>query len=373
MKKLFLLALGVMIAANLIACGGTPTPTPMPVATVSAVKVTGRVVAEGKVVPVKSAALSFQAPGTVSEIPVSIGDRVEAGKVLMRLDTHQLALQLAQAEANFAAASAKFNELKRGPTTDDLNAAQQGVKSAQAAYDDLTHPSQNDLVSLKADLDKAKAQVDRAQAAYDRVGGDSNPFASMTPERAALQSAWLDYQKATALYNNRTTPSDAQVQQALALLQSAKSNLAKLTHTADDLTAAEASANAAKAARDLAAGSLSQANLTAPFGGTVITIDPNVGEMVSTGTPVVRIADTSNFQVETTDLTEINVVNVKEGDAVTVTLDAISDLELSGKVASIQGFGENRQGDIVYMLTIKLDKQDPRLRWNMTAKVTTSK
>ena len=219
MKKLFLLAFAVITAGSLIACGGTPTPTPLPVATVSAVKASGRVVAQGTVVPVKSAAMSFQAPGTVAEIPVSAGDHVDAGKVLMRLDTHQLDLQLAQADANLAAMQAKFSELKRGPTTEDLNAAQQGVKSAQAAYDDLTHPSQNDLLSLNADVDKAKAQVDRAQAAYDRIGGDSNPYASMTPERAALQSAWLDYQKATALYNNRSTPSDAQLQQALAALQ----------------------------------------------------------------------------------------------------------------------------------------------------------
>jgi HlyD family secretion protein len=48
-------------------------------------------------------------------------------------------------------------------------------------------------------------------------------------------------------------------------------------------------------------------------------------------------------------------------------------LELTGKVASIKGFGENRQGDIVYTVVVKLDTQDPRLRWNMTAKVTFSK
>jgi HlyD family secretion protein len=335
---------------------------------VSAVKVSGRVVAEGKIVPVKGASLSFQTPGTVVEIPVVLGDRVEAGKLLMRLDTKQLDLQLAQAEANFAAAQAKYNQLKRGPTTDDLNSAQQAVKSAQAAYDNLLKPPQNDIVSLKADLEKAKAQLDRAQAAYDRIGGDSNSFASMMPERAALQTAWLDWQKATALYNSRINPSDAQVQQSLAALQSAKSNLAKLTPTADDLAAAEANMKAAQAARDLAADNLNRAKLTAPYAGTIVSIEPKVGEMVSVGVPVVRIADTTNFQVETTDLTEINVVNIKEGDSATVTLDAVPELELAGKVASIKGFGENRQGDIVYTIVIKLDKQDPRLRWNMTAR-----
>ncbi len=379
MRKLITLAILVLLALSIIACGATPTPTPKPLPTLPAIKVSNRVVAEGKVVPVKGAALSFQiassaqAQGTVAEIPVNVGDSVQAGQVLMRLDTKQLELQLAQAEANYAAAQAKHAQLKRGPTTQDATAAQQAVTSAEAAYTNLLRPPQNDLVALKSDVEKAKAQVDRAQAAYDRIGGDSNPFANMTAERAALQTAWLDYQKAIALYNSRINPSDAQIQQAIAAVQTAKSNLAKLTPTVEDLAASEASVNAAKAARDIAADALNRAKLVAPFAGVVVAIEPKVGETVAIGTPVVRVADTSNFQIETTDLTEINVVNVKEGDSATVTLDAISDLELTGKVASIKGFGENKQGDIVYTVVVKLDKQDPRLRWGMTAKVTISK
>ena len=380
MKKLFTFAILTLLAITLIACGGgAATPTPKPVGTLPAIKVSNKVVAEGKVVPVKGAALSFQisstaqAQGTVAEIPVNVGDSVQAGAVLMRLDTKQLELQLAQAEANYAAAVAKHAQIKRGPTTQDATAAQQGVTSAQAAYDNLLRPSQNDLIALKSDVDKAKAQVDRAQAAYDRIGGDSNPFANMTMERAALQTAWLDYQKAVALYNSKINPSDAQIQQALAGIQTAKSNLSKLTPTAEDIAASEANVNAAKAARDISADALTRAKLLAPFAGVVVAIDPKVGETVAIGTPVVRIADTSNFQVETTDLTEINIVNVKEGDPATITLDAITDLELTGQVANIKGFGENKQGDIVYTVVVKLDKQDPRLRWGMTAKVTISK
>jgi multidrug resistance efflux pump len=373
MKKTIALALSFVVAINLIACSGAPTATPAPVVTLAPVKATGRVVAEGKVVPVQSAALSFQTSGTVAQISVKLGDSVTAGQVLLSLNTKELDLQLAQAEANLAGAQVKYNQLKRGPTVDDLSAAQQNVKSAQAAYDNLLHPPQNDILALKSDLDSAKAQADRAQAAYDRIGGDSNPFAGMTAERAALQSAWLNYQKALAVYNAKLNPSDADIQHAMAGVQTAKRDLAKLTPNSDDIAAAEANMNASKAARDLAAQNLNLAKLTTPLAGTVITLDPNVGESVAAGTPVVRIADTRSFQVETTDLTEINIVNVKEGDPAAVTLDAIPDLQLTGKVASIKGFGENRQGDIVYTVVVKLDTQDPRLRWNMTAKVTFSK
>ena len=94
-----------------------------------------------------------------------------------------------------------------------------------------------------------------------------------------------------------------------------------------------------------------------------------MSEQVTVVTPVVRLADTSNMQVEKTDLTDINIVDNKVGDPATITLDAIPGLEIAGKVSSIKGFGENRQGDIVYTVVVTLDKQDERLRWNMTAQV----
>ena len=365
MKKM----IALVILSFVVACGAGPTPTPQAAPTLIAVKASSRVVAEGKVVPIKGAALSFQVAGTVTQVLVNVGDKVETGAVLAQLDTQPLEIQLAQANANLAAAQAKLDQLQVGPRVEDLSAAQQAVKSAQAAYDNLLGPTDNEMIALKAEMEKTKAQVDRAQAAYDRIGGDSNPFAKMTAERAALQVAWLDYQKALSLHNTKINPPDAQIQQALSALQTPKNNLAKLTPTKEDLAATDANVKAAKAGRDLAADTLSRAKLTAPFAGTVLAIDAKIGETIAVGAPVARVADTSAWQVETTDLTEINIVNVKEGDAVTVTLDAIPGLELTGKVASIKGFGENKQGDIVYTLVVKLDKQDERLRWNMTAKV----
>lgn len=373
MKKIGIIALLVILAISILACSAPPTPTPKPQPTVAAIKISNRVVAEGKAVPARYAALNFQTPGTVTQVFVAVGERVTAGKVLAQLDSKQLELALAQAEANLAAAQAKFNQLKRGPTPEDLAAAQQTVKSAQTAYDKLLKPDPNDILSAKTDLDKAQAALKTAQAAYDSVGGDSNPNAGMLPQRLQLQNAWLDYQKAQIAYNNKINPPDVQVQQALAVLQTAKNQLAKLTPTAEDLAVAEANAKAAQAARDLANEQLARAKLVAPFDGVIASIDVKPGEQASPAAPVLRLADLTNMQVETTDLTEINVVNVKVGDAVKVSFDAIPELELTGTVASIKGFGENRQGDIVYMLVIKLDKQDERLRWNMTAKVTIAK
>lgn len=364
--------LGWFIVLAISGCSSPPTPVkPTPTAAPAGKGTFAgeRIIAEGRVTPVKSAALSFATGGTVSQLSVALGDQIKAGQVLAQLDTKQLELQLAQADANLAGAQAKLNQVKRGPTADNLAAAQQNLASAQAAHDSLLHPSPNDLVALKADMDKAKAALDQAQAAYDRVGGDSNPNAGALPQRAALQSAWLDYQKAQSAHNAKLNPTNAQVQAALAAVQTAKDQLAKLQPTADDLAVAQANVNGAQAARDLAADKLKNAKLVAPFSGTVASLDIDAGEFAAPGATVVRLADTSAWEIETTDLTELNIANVHEGMPATLTFDAVPDLELSGKVAKVKPYGESKQGDIVYTVIITPDQQDPRLRWNMTAKV----
>ena len=184
-----------------------------------------------------------------------------------------------------------------------------------------------------------------------------------------MQLATLDYQKAQALYDARTKPSAAQLQQALADIENARSRLAQLQPSETDLAAAQAAVDGAQAACGLAAAQLKSAQLAAPFAGVVTTLDLQVGQYVAPGAPVVRLADTATWQVETTNLTELNIVNIHEGDPVHVTLDAIPDLDLPGHIAHIRDYGEDYLGDIVYTLVVQLDRQDSRLRWNMTAQV----
>ncbi len=297
-----------------------PQSTPQSTAAIIKVKTEKSVVSEAKVVPTRHVALGFQASGVIVEVLVNTGDRVEAGKVLARLDTKQLDLQLAQADANLAA--------------------------AQAALERLVKGDPNEAAAAKADLDKAKEFLDRVQAAYDRIGGNTRPDAALMPERAQLQSAWTDFYRAQARYNSAVQPTDASVRQA------------------------QANANSAKAARDLVADQLNRAKIVAPFAGTIASLNAKVGEQAQAGAPSIRLADLTAWEIETTDLTELNIARVRVGDAVAITFDALPELELTGTVARIESIGENKQGDIVYTVIIKPLQNDARLRWNMTAKVT---
>jgi HlyD family secretion protein len=93
------------------------------------------------------------------------------------------------------------------------------------------------------------------------------------------------------------------------------------------------------------------------------------GSSINAGQTAVTIADFSNWVVKTTDVTEIDVVKLKVGQPVTVTLDALPNVGLKGTIQSIgQSYAEN-QGDIVYEVTVVLTDTDPGMRWGMTAAV----
>ena len=110
--------------------------------------------------------------------------------------------------------------------------------------------------------------------------------------------------------------------------------------------------------------------LIAPFSGEIVSSNLKMGEVVNFDSQPVFIADMSTWQVTTTDLTELNVVDIEEDMFVLVTFDALPDLELAGKVVAIQGLGEIVQGDVTYEVLVELTEQDEKLRWNMTAYVT---
>jgi len=125
--------------------------------------------------------------------------------------------------------------------------------------------------------------------------------------------------------------------------------------------------NQAQAGLEQAQASLADTELRAPFAGTVAALEVSHGEQVVAGLPIVQLAQLGTWQVETDDLTELDIVRVEEGGPVTVTFDAIEGLELAGTVQRIKAVGQEKLGDMTYTVIVRLDEQDPRLRWNMTA------
>jgi multidrug resistance efflux pump len=274
----------------------------------------------GSLVSANQVSLAFQLGGKVSTIPVKEGDKVSAGETLASLDTSTIALQIAQAQAALDAANATLQNTKAGPTVDDAALA-------------------------KSNLDRAKATLDQAQAAYDHIGGDSNPFASSSPQVLALQQAYSGYQGAVASFN-----------------------LAVNHPTATELELAQAQAAQAQAALNLAKQSAVNSQIVAPFDGTVLWIGPDVGEFVSPGAPALTLADLSHMQAQV-GLDENSLPLVKLGESATITLDALPGKTLTGKVSKVGILATTTAGIVSIPVTLDIDPTDAAIYPGLSATV----
>ncbi len=164
---------------------------------------------------------------------------------------------------------------------------------------------------------------------------------------------------------------EAKVREAESVVVTEQTQVAYLKRTGTDnerLLAAQADVDRAQAAVDIATAQLSQAVLTAPFDGTIATVDISTAEFVNPGQKVIVMGDLSHFQIETTDLSEKDVPGIKIGQAANVFIEALNQ-DFSGKVVDIARVSETVGGDVVFKVTIDLDEQPEGLRWGMSAEV----
>ncbi|MCK6566636.1 MAG: hypothetical protein DCC59_15800 [Chloroflexi bacterium] len=129
-----------------------------------------------------------------------------------------------------------------------------------------------------------------------------------------------------------------------------------------DVARAQALLDSAKATLE------SQSALTAPFAGSVISVDISPYEIATPGQTLVVVGDLSNYRIETTDLSERDVTKVRVGQSATVTIEALGE-EFTGKVVDIARVSTELGGDVVFKVTIELDKQPSGLLWGMSADV----
>ena len=181
-----------------------------------------------------------------------------------------------------------------------------------------------------------------------------------------LDDAWADYNKAIKWATLESNLENAQAD--LAKNQKEYDLLANGS-TGSDMAVAEAQYEAARANLDAARAALADVELTAPFDGTVAGLKVKTGETVTPGQVFASVADFSDWIVKTTDLTELDVVDISEGQPVAIPLDAIPDQALDGTITLIGQNYSEKQGDVVYEVTVQLNESLPNMRWGMTSEV----
>ena len=169
-----------------------------------------------------------------------------------------------------------------------------------------------------------------------------------------------------------TTILEAKVKEAEAGVLAADAQIRYLNRLATDplhYESAAADLARAQALLESAKATLAtQSTLTAPFDGTIVSVDINPAETVVPGQVVIVLGDLSKYQIETTDLSERDVTRVQVGQSANVFIEALGE-EFSGKVIDIDRVSSTLGGDVVFKVTIELDQQPQGLLWGMSADV----
>jgi len=131
---------------------------------------------------------------------------------------------------------------------------------------------------------------------------------------------------------------------------------------------AAAQLESVQAALDAAQATLNEGTLTAPYDGTIVSINVVAGQLVQPNQAAAVIADLNHLQIETTDLSEREIAYIKIGQTTTVHIKALNE-DLSGKVIAIAPRATKYNGDWVFKVTIALDQQPSSLLWGMSADI----
>ncbi len=137
---------------------------------------------------------------------------------------------------------------------------------------------------------------------------------------------------------------------------------------AEKILAADSRVEQSRYALEVAKASLAQGTLLAPFEGTVVEVNISPGEYVQPAQVVIVIVSLENLQIETTDLSELNIAAVQVEQPARVFVEALNE-EFPGKVTAISPVSDTIGGDVVFKVTIQLDEQPKGLLWGMSADV----
>ncbi len=192
---------------------------------------------------------------------------------------------------------------------------------------------------------------------------DQDVLAALERSKADLELANADFEDARQSLDRQQT-----------LFKSGLTSKAELDAAQARLNRVKASIRSAEAAVRASEVGLENTRIRAPFDGTVLTKDADVGEVVapfasssSSRGAVVTLADMSSLEVEA-DVSESNITRVATGQPCEITLDAYPDKRYPGFVHKIVPTADRAKATV--LTKVRFKDRDERVLPEMSAKVT---
>ena len=276
----------------------------------------------GKVEPVQNYEAHSPYPASVKHLYVQQGDKVKAGQLLLTMDDADAQARVAASVAALRSAQLALQSVQQGGSQEERNALTSQIAGAQLARDQA---AQN-LASLQ--------KLSATGAASESEVGNAQQRLKQTDQ--SLQTL---KQRASG----RFSPGD--------------------------VARAQAQLADAKAGYDAAVAVVNQANVRAPFAGTVYSIPVQQSDFVPAGNTLLQLADLTKIRIRAFfDEPEIGKLGV--GQPVKVIWDAKPGRSWSGHIervpSTIIAYGTRNVGEAL----ITVDDSDGTLLPNTNVTVT---
>lgn len=311
--------------------GGAPTQA-IVTATVKRTPFQLKVDGPGTLSPIRSVSLTPPVSGTLVAI-ASVGDRVEQGTSLARLDPTPFQRAETDARLNLDKAQASLAALQANQSKTAASLASQ-VASARAS-----------LVAAQREYDSLRRALDLAQTLFDMGSASAN-------ELQAAKDAL-------------STASEARVNARTELDTLLETQRLQRTGDEQDLANGRIAVEQARLALASAQQDLLDAEIVAPFGGVVSAVSGAVGESTGGSDGLLSVVDDSTVvldaQIDETDIGEVAV-----GQAGTVTLDAVPGRTFPGRVTRIAPMATLVSNIPVFYVAVEIGNADHALRAGMT-------
>jgi len=311
-----MLVLACLLLVSLSACG-KPAESERQLVGVNRGDLVVTVSADGSLSFIKDRKLTFGISGTIAEVNVEEGDRVSEGAVLARLDTTslELAVKLAKADLDIATNS----------------------------YTRLTYPYTYSTFAL--DIPDALAAIFDAQRRLD------DAMASLEIG-LSFDQYWVVRQGLKQAQDKLT-----EAQQRLARGQGADVFASGILSVTDfwTLRSAQLGMEKAQVALDMANDDLKKAVMVAPFEGVIAAVNVKEGDSLSAWDyatkTIIELVDPGSMELNA-EVDEIDIPSVKLGQRAIISVDALPDVKLEGKVTSISPLATEESGTILYKIKV---------------------
>jgi HlyD family secretion protein len=265
--------------------------------------------------------LSPKVAGKISRICCNEGDKVQAGQVVITLESDDIKASLEQAMAGVERAEA------------DVKVAEASIENGRANL----LAAEADVKGAAADLEKAGAQMEESRRQADRR---EDLYKKNLIAKESRDQSVTEYTVNVAAYDSSKEK-----------LNAARS---RKVVAASQLNAAISQWNSSKAMRKEAEANraffrskLDDTSIVAPVTGTIIFKALEAGEMVSPGAAVLTIVDLSSMYARV-DIDETKIGRVVLNDNAFVRVEGVPGKTFEGRISEIGRYGEfATQRDVV--------------------------